>query len=82
MDVDSVLLNVQERDKWRHRLELLRASLHELRNRRTRVTQRLRRAKRDLRRLGEYSDAVLHEVTHQRGAPTFHASADTHLASR
>ncbi|MCI4361274.1 MAG: hypothetical protein L3J91_06175 [Thermoplasmata archaeon] len=82
MDVESVLLNVQERDKWRRRLELLRASLGELKLRRARVTQRLRRIKRELRRLGEYSDAVLHQNAHQRGASTFHAAADTHLSAR
>ena len=82
MDVDSVLLNVQERDKWRRRLQLLRASLGELKTRRARVSERLKRIKRELRRLGDYSDAVLHRDNHQRGASTFHASPDTHLSAR
>ena len=82
MDVESVLLSVQERDKWRRRLELLRASLDELRSRRAVVTGRLRRIKRDLRRLGDYSDAVLHQDAHMRGPSTFHASPDTHLSAR
>jgi hypothetical protein len=82
MDVDSVLLNVQERDKWRRRLQLLRASLGELKTRRARVSERLKRIKRELRRLGDYSDAVLLRDTHQRGASTFHAAPDTHLSAR
>ncbi|MGI0132771.1 MAG: hypothetical protein ACREDK_06755 [Thermoplasmata archaeon] len=82
MDLETVLLNVQERDKWRHRLELLQASLGELKLRRSRATQRLRLIKRDLRRLRDTSDAVLGETTRQRGTSTFHAATDTHLFGR
>lgn len=82
MDLETVLLNVQERDKWRRRLELLQASLRELRRRRTKVTQRIRRLKRDLRRFADTSDAVLYEIARERGGSTHHAAKDTHLIAR
>lgn len=82
MDLETVLLNVQERDKWRHRLELLQASLKELKRRRSKTGERLKRIKRDLRRFRDTSDAVLSETAHQRGRSTFHAATDTHLIAR
>jgi len=51
VDVDSVLLSVQERDKWRRRLELLERSLTDVRERRRRLELRLRRIKKELVRL-------------------------------
>ena len=62
MDVDAVLQSVQERDKWRRRLELLTASLREVRDRRRKAFSRLRRIQVELRRLGEYSDAILEQA--------------------
>jgi hypothetical protein len=59
VDVDSVLLSVQERDKWRRRMELLERSLGEVRERRHRLETRLRRIKKDLVRLRIATDAVL-----------------------
>ncbi len=59
MDVDAVLLSVQERDKWRHRLGLLEHSLEEVRAKRARWQSRLKRLEADLRRLADYSDALL-----------------------
>lgn len=59
VDVDSVLLSVQERDKWRHRMELLERSLREVRERRRRLEVRLRRIKKDLAQLRVTADAVL-----------------------
>jgi hypothetical protein len=75
VDVDSVLLSVQERDKWRHRMELLERSLREVRERRRRLELRLRRIKKELAALRIASDAVLdltrvrahREVNHARG---------------
>ena len=58
VDVDSVLMSVQERDKWRHRMELLERSLREVREKRHRVEARLRRVKKELSRLRIAVDAV------------------------
>jgi uncharacterized coiled-coil DUF342 family protein len=59
VDVDSVLLSVQERDKWRNRMEVLERSLREVRDRRRRLESRLRRIKRELGRLRVTVDAIL-----------------------
>jgi hypothetical protein len=59
MDVDAVLLSVQERDKWRHRLGLLKQSLVEVRQKRQRWQGRLKRLEGDLKRLADYSDALV-----------------------
>jgi len=74
MDVDSVLLSVQERDKWRHRLDLLQASLSELRTNRERLQESLRRIKRDLTRLARYSEAVLDQTIRAPSSRTVHVS--------
>jgi chromosome segregation ATPase len=59
VDVDSVLLSVQERDKWRRRMELLVRSLEEIRERRRRAEDRLRRVKQELSRLRTTGDAMV-----------------------
>ncbi|HLM70706.1 MAG TPA: hypothetical protein VK423_04935 [Thermoplasmata archaeon] len=77
VDVDSILLSVQERDKWRNRVEVLETSLRDVRDRRRRVETRLRRVKKELSRLRITVDAVLDlsrtpvrtDVTHAPGAP-------------
>jgi septal ring factor EnvC (AmiA/AmiB activator) len=61
MDVDAVLLSVQERDKWRHRLGLLEQSLEAVRAKRLRWESRLKRLEAELRRLADYSDALLEQ---------------------
>ena len=68
MDVDAVLLSVQERDKWRHRLGLLEHSLEEVRAKRARWQSRLKRLEADLRRLADYSDALLGQAVRSDGA--------------
>ena len=65
MDVDTVLANVQERDKWRRRLEALQSALAEVRDRKTRVAARLRRLKRDLARVQALSEAVSSAARHE-----------------
>ncbi|HEV2166716.1 MAG TPA: hypothetical protein VGS23_07080 [Thermoplasmata archaeon] len=62
MDVDAVLTSVQERDKWRHRLGLLKQSLVEVRQKRVRVQGRLKRLEGDLRRLADFSDALIDQL--------------------
>jgi len=51
VDVDSILLSVQERDKWRRRAEVLERALHDARDQRQRLETRLRRVKKELNRL-------------------------------
>lgn len=82
MDVDSILVNLQERDKWRSRLDQLQNALRELRDRKSRVEKRLRRIKADLSKIGDYSDAVLAHSTSVASSRITHASADTHLTAR
>jgi hypothetical protein len=53
-----VLANVQERDKWRHRLEVLQAALADVRDRQVRVAVRLRRLKHELTQVQKLSEAV------------------------
>lgn len=59
MDVEAVLQSVQERDKWRRRLELLTATLREVQERRRSALGRLRKIQSELKRLSEYSEALL-----------------------
>jgi hypothetical protein len=59
MNVDAVVSSLTERDKWRRRLAVLKQSLGDVRARRTRWRARLRRVEADLRRLGEYSEALI-----------------------
>ncbi len=59
VDADSVLQGVQERDKWRRRVDLLERSLSEVRGRRRRVELRIKKVDRDLLQLKRLSDSVL-----------------------
>ncbi|HYB79881.1 MAG TPA: hypothetical protein VEG66_09035 [Thermoplasmata archaeon] len=59
VDVDSILLSVQERDKWRKRAEVLENALHDARDQRRRLETRLRRVKKELSRLRITVDAVI-----------------------
>ena len=59
VDVDSILLSVQERDKWRNRAEVLERTLHDVRDRRRRLESRSRRVKKELNYLRITVDAVL-----------------------
>jgi hypothetical protein len=59
VNTESVLLNVQEREKWRRRMDLLERSLGELRDQRRRVEARLRRVREEIARLQLAADAVL-----------------------
>lgn len=82
MDVDAVLLSVQERDKWRHRLELLTRSLTEIREQRGRVEARLRKIRRELDRVASYSDAILQGTVPPPSSPTVHAGTEGYLTHR
>jgi hypothetical protein len=56
MDVQTILLSVEERDKWRRRLEVLRTTLADVRVRRRGVERQLKHLKRELARLGSIAD--------------------------
>ncbi len=58
VDVGNVLETVQERDKWRRRMEVLGRSLEEIREQRRRLEVRLRRIKHELSRLRSAREAV------------------------
>jgi predicted nucleic acid-binding Zn-ribbon protein len=49
--VDSAIAGVQERDKWRRRLEALERALTELSERRRRLELRMRRVHKELAKL-------------------------------
>ncbi len=49
--VDSAIAGVQERDRWRHRLEALEAALDNLLERRRRLETRLHRVHREIAKL-------------------------------
>ena len=74
VDVDSVLMSVQERDKWRHRMELLERSLREVRDKRRRVEARLHRIKKELTRLRITVDAVRDLTRSPRPGEVTHAA--------
>ncbi len=76
VDVDSILLSVQERDKWRRRAEVLESALRDVREHRRRLETRLRRVKKELARLAIAMDAVLdHRArTNVRTEVTYHVS--------
>ncbi len=63
VDVGSVLQGVQERDKWRHRLDVLERSLAEIHERRRRLETRLRRLRKELSQLRVASDSLVTVVS-------------------
>jgi len=77
VDVDSILLSVQERDKWRNRVQVLEKSLLDFRDRRRRLEARLRRVKKEISRLRITADELLRlsgtraraNLSHGPGAP-------------
>ncbi len=75
VDVDSVLLSAQERDKWRHRMELLERSLRDVRERRHRLETRLRRVRKELAHLRVTADALLDLARRQAPGDMHHATA-------
>ena len=59
VDTESVLLNVQEREKWRRRMDSLDRTLNDLRAQRRRAESRLRRVRHEIARLQVAADAVV-----------------------
>ncbi len=79
VDVDSVLMSVQERDKWRHRMELLERSLREVREKRHRIEVRLHRVKKELARLRVAADAVRDLARTPMSGEVTHAARNSSL---
>ena len=82
MDVDAVLQSVQERDKWRRRLDLLTASLTDVRDRRRRAIARLRRIRGELKELASYSEAILDQARAPAARASINAARNTSLPGR
>ncbi len=59
VDVESALANVQERDNWQRRMEVLERSLAEVREHRRKLELRLRRVRQDLAHLRLAAEALL-----------------------
>ncbi|HTT35200.1 MAG TPA: hypothetical protein VMH78_04965 [Thermoplasmata archaeon] len=82
MDVNTVLLSVRERDKWRDRLALLERTLNEVREQRRRLSDRLRRLKREISRLGDYSDAIIEPARRYSQGGTIGAASPSRIPPR
>ena len=84
MDVETVLQSLHERDKWRGRLQLLRASLKEVRDRERRLQGRMRTIRRELAQLSKVSDALLDQTRRQfsAGGPRGRSSTDAQFSPR
>jgi ATP phosphoribosyltransferase len=70
VDVESVLLSVEERDKWRHRMETLLSSLKDTQEKRRRLEVRLRRIKSELARLHEIGPGLFDPARSHRAQVT------------
>ncbi|MGD0718184.1 MAG: hypothetical protein ABSA15_01180 [Thermoplasmata archaeon] len=54
-DIDTFLLSIQERDKWRSRVERLQEGLREAREQRRRMERQLSRVKKDIAHLRDFA---------------------------
>lgn len=68
VDADSVLVNVQERDKWTRRMAVLERTLSEVHARRIREETQLRRVRKEMARLQAALDAIL-DAARAQGNP-------------
>lgn len=58
MDVDTVLVSLAERDKWRQRLTTLQRALSEVRVQKRRAELRRRKLAKEIRRLDSIADGL------------------------
>ena len=81
MDVQTILLSVEERDKWRKRLDALRNALQDVRGRRQGLERELKTVKRELAHLAELAEAMV-DAGRLRTANGGHGAQDHHLLPR
>jgi uncharacterized coiled-coil DUF342 family protein len=81
MDVQRILASVEERDKWRHRLEVLKAARAEVRGRRERLEAQLRSLKRELAHLSRLTDSLADTRRPRTGSP-FYGAEEGHYPRR
>jgi septal ring factor EnvC (AmiA/AmiB activator) len=72
VDATSVLAGVQERDKWRRRVDLLERSLREVREKRRLLERQLARLSRELANLKVAAESI---VTPGRLNPSYEAGS-------
>jgi len=82
VDAESVLLNVQERDKWRRRMATLERSLAQLHEQRVREELRLRRIQKEMAHLQNTLDAVLDGAARQGNPGRYDATQRIPLTYR
>lgn len=73
MDVQRILLSVEERDKWKRRLDILKATLADVKNRRQGLERQLKSLKRELAHLAALSEAVADPRRFRSSAPIYGA---------
>lgn len=81
MDVQTILLSVEERDKWRKRLDTLRTALQDVRGRRQGLERELKTVKRELAHLAEFAEAMV-DPGRLRSGNRGHGAQDHHLLPR
>lgn len=74
MDVRSILLSVEEREKWRHRLERLSGALAEVQSRRRTLERELKTMKREIERLGAIAEHAIDPERRRPLTPIYGAS--------
>ena len=75
MDIQSILVSVEERDKWSRRLDTLRDSLADVRLRRQQLERRLRALKRELAHLAEIPNRIV-DPARLRGVTAVHGGEE------
>ena len=82
MDVNAVLQSVQERDKWRRRLALLTETLGDVRERRRKAVSKLRKIQTELKKVGDYSEAILDHARAPGARTSIHGTRNSGLPGR
>lgn len=81
MDVRSILLSVEERDKWHRRLEVLKGALSDVRARRQRLERQLKALRRELSHLADISESMV-DPRRLRPVNPIHGAEESHLPHR
>lgn len=81
MDVRTILLSVEEREKWRRRLDVLKSTLADVKLRRHQLEKRLKALKREMSHLGEVAEATIDPVRLRPVNPT-HGAEEARIPHR